>query len=121
MNLNKYILCFSLVFLAFTALKSQNLIMNPDFEDENICRENNSPCAPAGWLSVTTTMPTYHVNEEKFIRMLIFNTNGKNRRDYIQTQFLCDLKKDEEYVISLRVKQDECIISSMGILISDQF
>lgn len=123
MNLSKNTisLLFVFVFVSFTELKTQNLIMNPNFEDENICRENNSPCAPAGWLSVTTTMPTYNINEGKFIRMLIFNTNGKNRRDYIQTQFLCDLKKEEEYIISLRVKQDECIISSMGILISDQF
>jgi outer membrane protein OmpA-like peptidoglycan-associated protein len=118
MYLSKYIISLIFVFPSFTEVKTQNLIMNPDFEDKNLCHEFNSPCSPAGWLSCTSTMPEYR---DSYLEMTVYNSGGKNRRDYIQTQFLCDMQEGEEYIISLKIKQDQCVISSLGLLITNQF
>jgi hypothetical protein len=105
---------------SFQNLFSQNIIPNPSFEDVNICIEHNVPCAPAGWITTSSFLPKYSGQSgDKYVSITGFNSSKRKVRQYIQTQLLCQLEKGKKYKFSIQIKQDECLIQSVGILFSD--
>lgn len=114
------IILVSIFLFCHSILGAQNLIMNPDFENQNICHEYNSRCNASNWISTCDYYFEYKGETNKFVKLIAFNSTKENVRDYIQTQLLCDMIEGEEYEITLAVKQGDCVISSLGILFSDQ-
>lgn len=119
MRFVKILILISSVLWIFNS-HAQNLIMNPEFQQVNYCHEYNSPCAPADWISTCDFNPEYRGESNRYVKLIAFNSSKKNVRDYIQTQLLCDMVKGEEYEITIAIKQSECLVSSLGILFSDQ-
>lgn len=100
--------------------QAQNLIPNPNFEDFNICIEHSAPCAPSGWITPSPFLTEYRGKTNgKHISLIAFNSSEPNIRQYIQTQLMCPLVKGETYTLSLDLKQDECILGSLGVYFTD--
>ena len=56
--------CFVLLFPIYVF--SQNLLVNPGFEEENICSEYKVNCAPEGWIYSVPSF-IYYFNEPLLI------------------------------------------------------
>jgi outer membrane protein OmpA-like peptidoglycan-associated protein len=116
------------VILLFISIKSisQNLLMNPGFEDENICTEFNMNCAPEGWISNCFSGNYYFrdVNNsakgEHFVGIPL-NTPGRtDGRYFIRTHLLCGLRKDAEYRIEFFIRSAQPDLDSVGISFYEQ-
>lgn len=106
--------------LSFTVILGQNLIPNPSFEDVNICTEHLAPCAPSGWISASPYMGQYRgATGKRYMSLIAFNSSRANVRQYLQTQLLCPLEAGETYIFSFKIKQDQCIVGSLGLLFSE--
>ena len=99
---------------------SQNLIANGSFEDVNICKEANAPCSPSAWKTTSPFLLVYGSEKSnKFVGITIFNTSKRVSRKYLQTRLLCPLQKDKTYKFSIKLKPQNVIIESIGVLFSD--
>jgi outer membrane protein OmpA-like peptidoglycan-associated protein len=99
---------------------SQNLIANSSFEDVNICTEANAPCSPAAWKTTSPFIPNYGGDKlGKYVGITLFNSSLKEIRQYLQIKLLCPLQKDKEYKLSIKLKPEQVIIESIGVLFSD--
>jgi outer membrane protein OmpA-like peptidoglycan-associated protein len=115
---------YLLVFILFNAIGinsfSQNLIANGSFEDVNICKEANAPCSPSAWKTTSPFLLVYGSEKSnKFVGITIFNTSKKGSRKYLQTKLLCPLQKDKTYKFSIKLRPQNVIIESIGVLFSD--
>jgi outer membrane protein OmpA-like peptidoglycan-associated protein len=116
------VVILSLIIILTTGIESfsQNLVANGSFEDENICKEFKAPCAPSAWKTTSPFLMEYGSEKSnKFVEITIFNTSKSGSRQYLQTRLLCQLQKDIIYKFSIRLKAENLIIGSMGVLFSD--
>lgn len=99
---------------------SQDLILNGDFEDVNICSEHNAPCSPEGWRLTSTLIPEYKIDQNNHsVGFVITNTSVKNIRSYLQTRLATKLTKEQKYKIELEIMPGKAFISKLGIIFSD--
>jgi outer membrane protein OmpA-like peptidoglycan-associated protein len=116
------IVFLSLIIILTTGIRSfsQNLVANGSFEDENICKEFSAPCSPSAWKTTSPFLMEFGSEKlNKFVEITIFNTSKAGSRQYLQTRLLCPLQKDETYNFSIRLKSEDLIIESIGVLFSD--
>lgn len=66
---------------------AQNLILNGNFEDVNICTEMNAPCSPEAWRQTCSILATnvarYSFNYSGFV---VYNLSVNNVRSYLQSR-----------------------------------
>lgn len=99
---------------------SQNLIANSSFEDVNICTEFNAPCSPAAWKTTSPLIPVYGGDKTgRYVGITVFNSSIKEIRQYLQIKLLCPLRKDKTYKFSIKLKPEQVLIESIGVLFSD--
>jgi outer membrane protein OmpA-like peptidoglycan-associated protein len=99
---------------------SQDLVLNGDFEDVNICSEAKIPCSPEAWRLTSSFLPLYSKkNNNYFVGITIYNSTILNYRSYLQSRLAADLIKGKKYHISLDVLAGEIPINKIGILFSD--
>ncbi len=118
------ILCLLLPLLA----NSQNLIANGDFEENNICSEYHSACAPEAWFRIPPAdLNILFYSKEKPVSgkysdlVIIENVYRPiGLRIFLYTKLLCPLIKGEEYVLSFHVKPLIVDDYEIGILFNDQ-
>jgi outer membrane protein OmpA-like peptidoglycan-associated protein len=103
---------------------SQNLLMNPGFEDENICTEYIKNCAPEGWIS-TSLWGDYYFNDPKnafegehFVGLMY--SGGKKTRDnrshkFIRSRLLCGLRPGAQYRLEFHIRSFHSGLDSIGI------
>ena len=114
--INKQLL-FSISFLfLLTKVSSQDLILNGDFEDINICTEFLAPCAPHAWRLTSTNLP---LTGEGKVGIIVFNTSVPNIRSYLQSRLVDTLMLGEEYKLSLDIKPSSSVINEIGVKFSD--
>lgn len=97
--------CFAFLF-SFHSY-GQNLVANKGFEERNICSEYQVKCAPEGWFfypAYTAISPTEPDSNHYEVILM-----GKPRDEYtigkyIYTKLLCQLKSNEKYRISFRIR-----------------
>ncbi len=88
--------------LIVQTVRAQNLLINPSFEETNICTEYHAPCAPVGWENVAPAFKMrygYHGYSNGAGRQHIWLLSGatSDERNYAQTRLLCPLVKGKQY------------------------
>lgn len=112
---------YLLTFILFVNYSySQNLILNGDFEDINICSEYNAPCSPEAWRLTSTLHPAIYGNSKNhYSEIVIHNSSVKNIREYLQSKLGDKLKIGKKYKISFQIKPGDLLINSLGVVFSD--
>lgn len=95
---------------------SQNLILNGDFEDVNICTERIADCAPEAWRRTSSSMINYiQSNENNLTDFVVFDKLSPNTRNYLQSRLGDTLIIGETYRISFDISPDGLAINRIGI------
>jgi len=97
----KQLLFTFLLFIICAAARAQNLVVNSDLEDVNICDEHQARCAPAGWFyfkadpvgylnpgSNNKTISASGIHHFNLLAAGVLDST----RDYWQTKLLCPLE-----------------------------
>jgi outer membrane protein OmpA-like peptidoglycan-associated protein len=115
---------FLLVLLFPFAARSQNLVLNHSFEEENICTEYVKNCAPEGWIASSLYSNYYFLDPQTawdgtHFAGLPFNNNpNSGSRQFIRSRLLCQLKKNVKYRLELFVRSLQPDVDSVGIYFS---
>src|SRR6187551_3619943 len=102
---------------------SQSLLLNGNFEEENICTEYKVNCAPEAWLTNDDGYHNYPKDPAKAYEgvhcLSLEAGNGKKsyKRTFIRSQFLCRLQKQNKYRLEFYVRSPYPILDSIGVLI----
>jgi len=113
----------SLILFPFHSF-SQSLLLNGNFEEENICTEYKVNCAPEAWLTNDDVFNNYFKDADRayegFHCMSIEAGHVKKsyKRTFIRSQLLCGLKKENKYRIEFYIKSPYPILDSIGVLFS---
>jgi outer membrane protein OmpA-like peptidoglycan-associated protein len=103
---------------------AQSLLLNGDFEEENICVEYKVNCAPEAWLINDDVFNNYFKNASRAYKgwhcMSIEAGNAKRayKRTFIRSQLLCGLRKGNQYRVEFFVKSPHPILDSLGVYFS---
>src|SRR5690349_17035796 len=110
------------VMLPFTfyLLHAQQLIVNGDFEDENICTEYGVNCAPEAWVSTTNGFNNYMKDSLGAFSGTHYmgidaGSSKVITRTYICSQLVCHLRKGNTYNISLYARSKYPILDSFAV------
>ncbi|MCX6207143.1 MAG: OmpA family protein [Bacteroidetes bacterium] len=108
----KYLLLLILGFITHVALIAQNIVVNSDLEDVNICVEHDARCSPAGWfyfkadpagyLNPGTPNKTISASGIHHFNLLAVGIQD-SARDYWETKLLCPVEPGKKYTISLKI------------------
>ena len=92
--------------LGSNALFAQELVVNGNFEHENICIEYNQTCSPDGWRN-TAFLPFGYQRQPiaghegvHYLPMVVEDIGVPNFRTYWQTMLKCSMEKGATYKIS---------------------
>lgn len=116
-----------LLLLVFNQLPAQNLIVNGGFEDTNICREYNSPCAPEAWFRIPSQglVSTHNlpdpVEGEQFDMVVMENLDfPMSFRKYLYTWLPCPLEKGASYKLDFYINAARKSAFRLGVCVSSQ-
>ena len=110
---NIFLLCISYSF-------SQQLIINGDFEDINVCTEYNALCSPEAWRQASPErLNSLMYDSNHFVAFVVCNSSVPNIRAYIETRLGDRLRANKRYKFSMDVQPNHVLINSLGILFSD--
>ena len=98
---------------------AQNLVANPDFEDQNVCTEYFARCAPEGWREVNYRR-TYYIHNNKGGKAGVQISNDRNIRSFLFTELLCPLVAGEQYTIDFDLNLRGNPFVPLGMFFSDQ-
>jgi outer membrane protein OmpA-like peptidoglycan-associated protein len=113
----------SLILFPFHSF-SQSLLLNGNFEEENICTEYKVNCAPEAWLTNDDVFNNYFKDAGRAYQGLHFmsieagHVKKSYKRTFIRSQLLCGLQKENKYRIEFYVKSLYPILDSVGVLFS---
>ena len=118
---------FSFCFIFFLPVYglSQNLLVNPGFEEENICSEYQVNCAPEGWIYTVPSFIYYfkdaHLahNGKRFIALVAGHTKKPYYRTFVRSRLLCGLQKNKIYKLEFFVKSVHPVLDSVGVYFTD--
>jgi flagellar motor protein MotB len=128
----KYLFLFVFGIITGSAIYGQNIIVNGDLEDVNICDEHTAKCSPAGWFYFKAD-PAGYLNpgsNNKTISAsgihhfnLMAASEQDSSRDYWQTKLLCQVEPGKKYIISLKVSAPWANpnLSDIGFWFTNQF
>ena len=108
----------SITFCLFSyfAVYGQELIPNPGFDDVNICHKYHEPCSPKAWRSTSLKLVGYDYG---LVSVLFYDKARNFDRKFIQTDLLCPLQKNVEYVLKMKIRPDKFRINQLGVLFTD--
>lgn len=113
------ILVFVFHFISSNCI-SQNLIINGNFEDVNICTEHHAPCAPEAWRLTSSLIPEYSINNKNHtVGIIVKNSSIKNVRSYLQSRLSNKLSIGKRYKITMDICPGNIFINEIGIVFSD--
>ncbi|MDP4261907.1 MAG: OmpA family protein [Bacteroidota bacterium] len=101
---------------------AQNLLLNGDFEEENICTEYKVNCAPEAWICNSDGFSNYFKDRnrahsgEHFMAIEAGFTRKPFQRTYIRSRLLCGLWKDHRYRLEFYVRSRHPILDSIGVI-----
>jgi outer membrane protein OmpA-like peptidoglycan-associated protein len=100
---------------------AQDLLVNGDFEGENICTEFHVNCSPEGWISTSDAfnnffkVPGLAHSGEHCVTIEAGNSKKQYNRSYLRTQLLCQLRRGNRYRLEFYVRSRHDILDSVGI------
>jgi outer membrane protein OmpA-like peptidoglycan-associated protein len=100
----------------------QNLLLNGDFEEENICTEYKVNCAPEAWICNSDAFNNYFRDDRRAHSGSHFMTIEAGfsfkpfQRTYIRSPLLCGLRKGHQYRLEFFVKSRHQILDSIGVI-----
>jgi outer membrane protein OmpA-like peptidoglycan-associated protein len=100
---------------------AQNLLINGDFEEENICFEYKVNCAPEAWITDDDGYNNYLRDGNRaytgtHCMSVVAGQAGKTpRRTFIRSRLLCGLRKGSLYRLEFFIKSAYPILDSIGI------
>ena len=112
------------LFLIFSLpVWGQNLLMNGNFEEENICTEFIKNCAPEGWISTSLKSDYYfddgqHAWEGQHFVGMIAITSLPRSRNYLRSRLLCGLRAGAQYQLRFHIRSVHPVLDSVGIYFS---
>ena len=115
-----------LLLISSSVLLAQELVVNGNFEHENICIEYNQTCSPDGWRN-TAFLPFGYQKQPiaghegvHYLPMVVEDVGVSNFRTYWQTVLKCPLVKGTNYKISFYASAlgAQFIPSNLGLLFS---
>ena len=115
------IFIFCLCFLIVTDARTQTLVLNGSFEEENVCTEYQMNCAPEAWISGFEPFSNYFKDAKfayhgaHFMGIVAGKTRNKYQRTFVRTQLICAPRKGNRYRIEFFVKSRHNILDSLGI------
>lgn len=102
----------------------QNLLVNGNFEDENICSEYKVNCAPEAWLYTVPSF-NYYLKDDAlahggvhYISLVAGHSIKPYYRTYVRSRLLCALRPGKTYRLELFVKSTMPIQDSAGVYFS---
>lgn len=109
-----------------TCLLAQNLVLNGNFDEENICAEYHQACSPVGWKQTSYQVIGYYrqylrsFSGDHFLPVIVENKIDPRFRTYWQTRLLCPLQPGKRYQIRfhLAVWGGDFIPADLGICFS---
>jgi outer membrane protein OmpA-like peptidoglycan-associated protein len=116
-------LIYILLFIGSTA-SAQNLLVNPGFEEENICIEYQVNCAPEGWIYTVPSFIYYFKDRNlankgsHFIALIAGHSKRNFYRTFVRSRLICGLKKGHTYRLELFVKSLHPLLDSVGVYFS---
>lgn len=117
------LLIYIFLFIGSTA-SAQNLLVNPGFEEENICIEYQVNCAPEGWIYTVPSFiyyfkdPDLANNGSHFIALIGGHSKRNFYRTFVRSRLICGLKKGNAYRLELFVKSMHPLLDSVGVYFS---
>ena len=118
----RFLVCIIFLFPAYGY--TQNLLVNPGFEEENICSEYKVNCAPEGWIYTVPSFIYYYKDAalahegSRFISLIAGHSEKPFYRTFVRSRLLCALQKNKKYRLEFFVKSVHPILDSMGIYFS---
>lgn len=117
---------FSVILLLLSlSARSQNLLVNGSFEEENICTEYTRNCAPEAWISTTLTSDYYfedfrmaHTGTH-FTGIMAGSNRNNLKRSFVRSRLLCGLRAGNQYKIEFYVRSRHYALDSIGIFFSN--
>ncbi|RYD94977.1 MAG: OmpA family protein [Sphingobacteriales bacterium] len=114
-----------LFLLAATGARAQSLLLNGDFEVENVCSEYKQNCAPEAWLCTVPAYPYFYedgdnaFHGERYIGFVSGNERLKVERSFVRSRLLCGMRPGAEYRLQLLVRTDfPPLLDSSGLQFS---
>ena len=104
---------------------AQNLLLNGDFEEENICSEYKVNCAPEAWLYTVPSLIYYYFDEKgayngkHYVSLLAGHTRKPFYRTFVRSRLLCGLHKGNTYRLQFYIKSQHPILDSIGVYFTD--
>jgi outer membrane protein OmpA-like peptidoglycan-associated protein len=99
---------------------SQQLIINGDFEDINVCTEYNALCSPEAWRDASPErLNSLMYGSNHFAAFIVGNSPIPNIRSYVQTRLGDRLRPGKRYKFSMDVQPNNVLVNSLGVLFSD--
>ena len=100
---------------------AQNLLVNPGFEEENICSEYKMDCAPEGWIYSVPSFIYYFKDPKlahegsRFISLVAGHSEKPYYRTFVRSRLLCALQKGKNYRLEfIFITHDKGIYFSTG-------
>ena len=125
----RLLICCSIITLLYllpACSFSQSLLVNGNFEEENICTEYQVNCAPEAWLTNDDVFNNYFKDRsrayEGFHCMSLEAGHSKRpyKRTFIRSQLICGLQNQNKYRVEFYVKSVYPILDSIGVLFSSE-
>src|SRR5882724_1572188 len=121
--MRQLIIFIGLLYLTSLA-RSQNLVANGGFEDENICTEYQKNCAPEAWIATSLWANYYYYDAPQayegshFVGLTACSRQSTGIRNFIRTRLLCGLRKGNQYHLEFYVRSFHDILDSIGVYFS---
>jgi outer membrane protein OmpA-like peptidoglycan-associated protein len=104
----------------------QNLLINPSFEDENVCPEYHARCAPEGWWEANLKESDYFTQQKisktgnRSNAFTVMHYLYAHTKTYLYTRILCPLEKDKTYRFDFWLKAPTFEMRSVGLFLSEK-
>jgi outer membrane protein OmpA-like peptidoglycan-associated protein len=120
----RYIIITFLLLVSGNSASGQNLVINGNFEDVNLCVEMKVPCSPSAWFYINRTPLGFHKRKETaghYNYVLGLGQFGDSVYQYWQTMLSDKLAIDNEYILTCDVKGDPASFEGYGFLFTAGF
>lgn len=112
-------LCFLFLILSSVA-RSQELLMNGGFEEENICTEFTKNCAPEAWINSSQRDYYFDDGANAFEGQHFIGLNPRTHtyplRHFLRSRLLCRLRAGARYRLHLAIMTSHEISDSLGVV-----
>lgn len=115
-----------LVFIFPVTCFSQGLLLNGNFEVENICTEYRINCAPEAWTTNLDAFSNYFKDPNRSYEgshcmgIQVGHAYKPYQRTFLRSRLLCGLREGSVYRLEFYIKSFHPVLDSMGVYFGDR-